>query len=85
MENTVADTTYTATFSDSSGDRKEELEFIAGLPQKSVIRPRSAGGSGDADGSSGAAVDVVWQLDPDEAEFTYRPSDSEGYGEAGAH
>jgi len=70
----VNDGTYTATLINGESTESVELDLVAGEPQKSFVR------SGSVDGE---AADVVWQLDPDSEEPTYRVADGSGYGEAG--
>lgn len=60
----MSDTVYTAILDSGSTTESIELEFIEGEPQKSLVR------SADIDGEP---AEVVWELDPDAAEYTYRP------------
>ncbi|CAN5162894.1 hypothetical protein BH09ACT1_BH09ACT1_15500 [soil metagenome] len=62
--------TYSAQLVNGDSTESVELELIGGLPQKSFVREGTDGGA-----------EVVWELDPDADEPTYRPADSEGYGE----
>ncbi|MEF2977233.1 hypothetical protein [Subtercola sp. YIM 133946] len=66
--------TYTAQLVNNDGTQTHELETIAGLPQKSFILPTER---------NGTTVDVVWELDPDSEDNTYRPTSGDGYGEGG--
>jgi len=70
----MSDTTYTATLVNGDSTESIELELVAGQPQLSFIRP------GNVDGET---ADVVWQLDPEAEEPTYRITEGSGYGEAG--
>jgi hypothetical protein len=70
----MSDGTYTAKLIDGESTESIELELIAGEPQKSFVR------SGTVDGDT---VDVVWELDTDADQPTYRVADGSGYGEAG--
>lgn len=71
----VSDESYSATLKDGDTVETVTLELIAGLPQKSLIRPAQVEGS---------LTDVVWELDSSADNYTYRPAQSEGYGEGGA-
>ncbi|UFS59709.1 hypothetical protein [Subtercola endophyticus] len=62
----MSDTVYTAILDSGSSTESIELEFIEGLPQKSLVR------TADIDGEP---AEVVWELDPDAAEYTYRPTE----------
>lgn len=62
--------TYTAQLVTGDSTESVELALIGGLPQKSFVREDGDGGP-----------DVVWELDAEADEPTYRPADSEGYGE----
>ncbi|GGF17330.1 hypothetical protein [Subtercola lobariae] len=64
----MSDTVYTAILDSGSTTESIELEFIEGLPQKSLVR------TADIDGEP---AEVVWELDPDAAEYTYRPLEIE--------
>jgi hypothetical protein len=68
----VSDTVYTAILDSGNGEESIELEFIEGLPQKSLVRTADIGGQ---------AAEVVWELDPDAAEYTYRPVEVEEFDE----
>ncbi len=61
---------YTAILDSGSTTESIQLEYIEGLPQKSLVR------TADVDGE---AVDVVWELDPDAVEPTYRPTEVEEF------
>ncbi|HEY8589307.1 MAG TPA: hypothetical protein VIL55_07135 [Naasia sp.] len=56
--------TYTATLQGPDSTDSVELELIQGAPQRTFTRTVEV---------NGAQVDEVWELDPDEAEPTYRP------------
>jgi len=71
----VSDNTYTAKLDDGTSSETVELELIAGEPQKSFVRPST---------TDGEQSDVVWQLDPDAEQPTYRIATGSGYGEAGS-
>ncbi|WP_423921834.1 hypothetical protein ACPEEZ_01550 [Frigoribacterium sp. 2-23] len=47
----MSNPTYTASFVASNGTKTEQLEYIDGLPQKSLVRPDSKGD------------DLNWELD----------------------
>ena len=68
----MTDGVYTAILDSGSNTESIQLEYIEGLPQKSFVR------EADIDGE---AADVLWELDPDAAEPTYRPVEIEEYGE----
>jgi hypothetical protein len=63
--------TYTASLIGADSTEKVELEFIGGLPQKSIVRPAS---DGDIEG----ADDQVWELDATAEGFVYRSAGAPG-------
>ena len=66
--------TYTAHLVGDNRTETRELEMIGGLPQKSFVLSTAR---------EGTTVDVVWELDTDSDDNTYRPSSGDGYGEGG--
>lgn len=67
----MSDSTYTAHLVGSTGTENVELEFIEGLPQKSIVR--TVGGDFDAE-------EMVWELvtDGTEGRFEYREAGRPG-------
>jgi hypothetical protein len=63
--------TYTASLVGADSTEKVELEFIGGLPQKSIVRAASEGNIEGAD-------DQVWELDPEADGFVYRSAGAPG-------
>lgn len=63
--------TYTASLIGSESTETVELEFIGGLPQKSIVRPA-------AEGAIEGADDQVWELVLDGEGYEYRPAGAPG-------
>ncbi|WP_207456403.1 hypothetical protein [Desertivibrio insolitus] len=56
--------TYTATLDNGQTTETVELELIAGEPQKSFTRASEV---------NGEEVELLWELDQDSPDYTYRP------------
>jgi hypothetical protein len=63
--------TYTASLVGAESTETVELEFIGGLPQKSIVRAAS---EEDIDG----ADDQVWELDAGAEGYVYRSAGAPG-------
>ncbi|PRY69693.1 hypothetical protein B0I08_102370 [Glaciihabitans tibetensis] len=59
--------TYSAKLVGADSTETIELPLISGLPQKSIVRASTEGGTDGVD-------DQVWELDPDSDSFEYRPA-----------